>query len=71
MDIYKGLQEVTDFKKERTGFILPDFKTIGSSKSPRVIKAIQYWPKDRQVDQQDRAQKYTHTYGQLIFGKGI
>ena len=70
MEIYKGLQEAFDFAKEQRG-LLTDFKTTGYYGLPRIIKAIQYWPKNRQVDQWNRVQKQVHTHGQLIFGKGV
>lgn len=71
MEIYKGLQEAFDFAKEQRGFTLTNFQTTGQYGLPRIIKVIQYWPRDRQVDQWNRVQKQTRAYGQLIFGKAV
>lgn len=71
MEIYKGLQEY-DFAKEQREFTLTNFKTAGQYRLPQnnesnIVLA------QRQISRstEQRVQKQTRTYGQLIFGKGV
>lgn len=51
--------------------IFPNFKI---HYKPSVIKRVWHWCKDRHIDQWNRIKKSTinpHTYGQMIFNKGV
>ena len=58
-------------KNKARGHIFPNFK---KHYKPSVIKRVWYWCKDRHIDQWKRILKVKinpHTYGQMIFNKGV
>ena len=58
-------------KRTSGGISIPDLKLYCRA---IVRKTTWYWYSDRQVDQQDRiedAEMNPHTYGHLIFDKGV
>ena len=63
----KDLEQTVLLKEERAGeFIPPDFKTC---REVIVIKTVQYWSEDRQVDQWNRIQPRNRLTCQLTFQK--